>query len=102
MIRIFMTQLINNNTIIIKGSLNRTRDFIYIDDVIKIFHLSMNIRNISNKIFNVGTGNKTTIKKIIYLLKKLHKDTSVDIISGTKEIKKIYMPISEILKRLIK
>ena len=59
-----MTQLINNNTII-KGSLNRTRDFIYIDDVIKIFHLSMNIRNISNKIFNVGTGNKTTIKNNI-------------------------------------
>ena len=29
MIRIFMTQLINNNTIIIKGSLNRTRDFIH-------------------------------------------------------------------------
>jgi len=94
MIRIFMTQLINNNTIIIKGSLNRTRDFIYIDDVIKIFHSSMNIRNISNKIFNVGTGNKTTIKKIIYLLKKLHKDTSVDIISGTKgDQKNIYANI---------
>lgn len=94
MIRIFLTQLINNNTIIIKGSLNRTRDFIYIDDVIKIFHLSMNIRNISNKIFNVGTGNKTTIKKIIYLLKKLHKDTSVDIISGTKgDQKNIYANI---------
>ena len=94
MIRIFLTQLINNNTIIIKGSLNRTRDFIYIDDVIKIFHLSMNIRNISNKIFNVGTGNKTTLKKIIYLLKKLHKDTSVDIISGTKgDQKNIYANI---------
>ena len=97
MIRIFMTQLINNNTIIIKGSLNRTRDFIYIDDVIKIFHSSMNIRNISNKIFNVGTGNKTTIKKIIYLLKKLHKDTSVDIISGTKgDQKNIYANIRKL------
>ena len=37
MIRIYMTQLIKNNEILVKGSPDRYRDFIYIDDLINLF-----------------------------------------------------------------
>lgn len=83
MIRIYMTQFIKNNEIIVKGSLNRKRDFIFIDDVIHIFKLALNDNQNKNFIINVGTGKKITVKKIISEFLKI-KNKKIKVIKGTK------------------
>ena len=72
MVSIYLSQLINNSVIQVKGSINRYRDFIYIDDVTEIFIKSINQKKSFNKIINVGTGKKTTVKE---LLQKINKNT---------------------------
>lgn len=72
MISIYLSQLLKNNKIIIKGSLDRFRDFIYIDDVVDIWIEGLKNKKMHNKIINVGTGYKTSIKKLIKLLTNLH------------------------------
>ena len=73
MISIYLGQLLKSNTIIIKGSLKRFRDFIYIDDVVKIFDISSKKKIAKNKIYNVSTGQKTTVKEIISHISKITK-----------------------------
>ena len=69
MASIFMTQIILGNTIKVTGSLNRYRDFVYIDDVIDA--LIMSLSGLDTEVYNVGKGQKTTVKDLIHLLIKI-------------------------------
>jgi len=73
MISIYLGQLLKSNKIFVKGKLNRFRDFIYIDDVVKILTGCLKNPRTNNKIYNISTGKKTFIKKILYLIKKYSK-----------------------------
>ena len=73
MISIYLGQLLKSNNIIVKGSVNRFRDFIYIDDVIKILDLCSLKTITKNKTYNVSTGNKTTVKQIFTYITKITK-----------------------------
>ena len=73
MISIYLGQLLKSNTIIIKGSLKRFRDFIYIDDVIKIIDLCSSRKITKNKIYNISTGYKTSVKEILSLISQITK-----------------------------
>jgi len=68
MVSIYLAQLLNNDKIIVKGSSDRFRDLIYVEDVVDSVMLSLKSAKAVGKIFNVGTGKKTTVKE---LLKKL-------------------------------
>jgi len=68
MVSIYLAQLLNNDKILVKGSLDRFRDLIYIEDVVDAVMLSLKSAKAVGKIFNVGTGKRTTVKE---LLKKL-------------------------------
>lgn len=68
MINIFLNMAKNEPKIIVKGSLNRFRDFVFIDDVINAWILVVEDKKNYNEIYNVGSGKKTTIKE---LLKKI-------------------------------
>lgn len=63
-VNIILTQLKKGNNLNIKGSLHRTRDLIYADDVGKIIS-KLIVKNLNEKIINIGTGKATKIKKII-------------------------------------
>ena len=73
MISIYLGQLLNSNKVFVKGELNRFRDFIYIDDVIKILVGCLNNSKTNNKTYNVSTGKKTFINEILNLIKKYSK-----------------------------
>ena len=65
MVSIFLAQMLDNHQIIVKGSPDRFRDFIYIDDVVQSTMMILN-NNISiGKIYNIGTGVKTTVKQVL-------------------------------------
>ena len=70
MVGIYLSQFLNNkDSIIVKGSLERYRDFIYVGDVANIIEQSLMNINFYNNIFNLGSGQKTTIKELLDIIK---------------------------------
>jgi UDP-glucose 4-epimerase len=74
MISIYLAQLLKNDKVIVKGALDRFRDFIYIDDVVDFTAAVLNDPKAVNGIFNCGTGVKTTVDD---LLKKLMRISGI-------------------------
>ncbi len=70
MISIYLSQLIKNNKIVVKGSNKRFRDFVYIDDLVKIFANSIKNKNSFNEIINLGSGKKSTVNNVLNCIKK--------------------------------
>ena len=68
MVSIYLAQLLDSDKIVVRGSLDRFRDLIYVEDVVDAVMLSLRSAKAVGKIFNVGTGKRTTVRE---LLKKL-------------------------------
>lgn len=61
---IFMNMLLNRDTVQVKGSLQRFRDLVFIDDVIRAWDLCLE-KQVPNQAFNLGSGEKTTFEQLI-------------------------------------
>ena len=71
MVRIFFNQIFKNKKLIVKGSKNRVRDFIYIDDVVSIVSKLIGNKKAFNEIFNICSGESHKIDKLIKTIKKI-------------------------------
>ena len=58
MISIFLNMAKNNSKVLVKGSLKRFRDFIYISDVVDAWYKLALDQNNYNQIYNLGSGKK--------------------------------------------
>jgi UDP-glucose 4-epimerase len=75
MVSIYLSYLIHNKPIHVKGSLDRFRDFVYVDDVVDILVLCESNIATFNQVFNVGTGTGTTVSELLrIILKTFSKD----------------------------
>ncbi len=87
MVSIYLKQFFDNRfeKVEVKGSLDRFRDLIYIDDVTDITVTSAHNSRFYNQIINIGTGVKSTVREILELI-KLYTNSKKEIIvtSGTK------------------
>ena len=102
MISIFLNMAKNNPKVLVKGSLKRFRDFIYIDDVIEAWYkLALDKKNY-NKIYNLGSGTKTSLKVLFDLIAKtLNKKIFIKEAVGTPgDFLGCYADISKIKKDL--
>lgn len=70
MVSIFVAQAVRNKHILVKGSKDRFRDFIHIDDVVDAFIAVLNKQNESFQQLNISTQEKTTIESLIRIIKK--------------------------------
>jgi len=71
MLSIYLSQIIRTSRLKVTGSLNRSRDFIYIDDILSAF---TNFRVLKNKkfdIFNLGSGLETKVSSLIQKIFKI-------------------------------
>ena len=84
MVSIYLKQLLSDDyeSIIVKGSLNRFRDFVYIEDLIGITIKAIELESMKNQIFNVGTGIKTTILELLKLLMRFTKIEKPILVEG--------------------
>jgi UDP-glucose 4-epimerase len=73
MVSIFLAQLINQRSIHVKGSGDRFRDFIYIDDVVEAFIRCLKHDKSHSEIINVGTGIQTSVDELIRNLLAISK-----------------------------
>lgn len=68
MVSIYLSQALNSNKIYVKGSIERWRDFIYVDDVVDAWIKAINLKG--HNIFNLGSGKKTLVKELLDEIKK--------------------------------
>lgn len=61
---IFSASLLNGNQPNLYEDGNQSRDFVHVKDICQALMLSMEKSQAKNKIFNVGTGQQITIKKV--------------------------------------
>ena len=76
---IFLNMLLKSKKVYVKGSLERYRDLIYIDDVINAWEKVL-FSNQNNQVFNVGTGIKTSFKELIKMIAKCLNIKGLEII----------------------
>ena len=58
MLSIYLSYILENKPIIVKGNLKRIRDFVFIEDVVKILSTSIKNKKFDGKTINIGTGKK--------------------------------------------
>ena len=79
MVSIFLAQMINNNKVIVKGDLNRFRDFIHIEDVVAGFLLCLKEEKTRGKVFNVGTGVRSTVGELLDQMMQSYRNVPVEV-----------------------
>ena len=72
MVSIYCSYLWKRKNIIVKGSLKRFRDFTYINDCVSVLYKGI-FHTKKNKIYNLSSGEKTTVKNLLILIQKLFK-----------------------------
>ena len=68
MASIYMAYLLSGEPLIVKGPAERFRDFVYIDDVVDAWLSCLDDHRTYGKVYNLGTGVKTTVTELIQVL----------------------------------
>ncbi len=69
-IPIFISRALKNEDIIIFGDGSQTRDFIFVDDIVKYNYFAL-INDITPGVYNIGTGNSPTVLETAKLILQL-------------------------------
>ena len=73
MVSIYSSYLWKNKPILVKGSLNRFRNYQYIDDIINILVLSLKNKSLKkNEIINLSTAKAVTVKNLLKIIFKIN------------------------------
>ena len=73
-IAIFINRFLKNESPIIKGDGEQTRDFVFVNDVVDANILAMSKGD--NDYFNISTGSEITINQLTEMIKKLTKSSA--------------------------
>lgn len=76
MVSIYMAQALASGRIEVKGSTDRFRDFIFIDDVVEAWYRAATYPSAIGQTINVGTGVKTTVASLLQQLCKIVPESS--------------------------
>ncbi len=61
----FLRQATHNGTIVIHGDGNQTRDYIYLDDVVRAMVASSTAPDINGRVINIGSGVETSLRSLV-------------------------------------
>ena len=73
MASIYLHYLLYKKEILVKGSLDRIRDFVFIDDVVNAIVLIINSNLYESNTFNISSKSTTSVKSLIRLLQLILK-----------------------------
>lgn len=65
MVSIYLAYLAKDEPITVKGSLDRFRDYVYIDDVVDAWIACLGNPDCHGRVYNLGTGTKTLVKELL-------------------------------------
>lgn len=78
MASIYLSYIMRNEPILVKGSLDRFRDFIYVDDVGEALTRCQACQKSYYKTFNVGTGVKTSVGQLLRVILEAYGKKAFD------------------------
>lgn len=102
-ISIFINRLLENKPPIICGDGEQTRDFINVKDVVEANMLALSKRKAVGEVFNISTGEATTINKLTETIQKIMGKTSLKPVHAEPrpgDIKHSYGDISKARRNL--
>ena len=100
---IFSTRIMNGNDIDVYEDGKESRDFVYIDDVVRATILALEKKEANHQVFNVGSGIATSVLDVANILKDLYNSGVKVKISGKYrlgDIRHNYADLSKIKKVL--
>lgn len=65
MVSIFLSYILDNEPVHVKGARERFRDFMFIDDVVNAWLLALDNPASYGKTYNIASGRKTTVEELI-------------------------------------
>lgn len=60
----FLRQALRSGTLVLHGSGNQTRDYVYVDDVVSALVAAATAPNVNGMVINVGSGRETSIREL--------------------------------------
>jgi len=64
-VNIMLTQLLRGDRVIVKGSLRRERDLLYVEDAARVIGKAISVPEAFGHVINVGTGISTTVQVLV-------------------------------------
>ena len=83
MVSIYLAQALTSKNIVVKGSLERFRDFIYIDDVVESWFRATTLVGVLGGTVNIGTGVRTTVAQVLDAVKSHVPGATVEVADPT-------------------
>jgi UDP-glucose 4-epimerase len=68
MASIYLAYLLEGAAVPVTGSLDRYRDFVHVDDAVDAMTRTLERPHTPSRIYNIGTGRKTTVRELLRLL----------------------------------
>lgn len=84
MVSIFLAQALNRGEILVKGSLDRQRDFVFIKDVVELIEYIIQNQLFENHTIDVNSGEVSTVGNLIDEISSLIRVSDITVISGTR------------------
>jgi UDP-glucose 4-epimerase len=101
MVSIFLAHALTAKKVVVKGSLERFRDFVFIDDVVDVWYNAAISESTRNLTINVGTGIKTTVRELLSNIQYYLPDIEIIVSESTKGDQSGIYPNIERLNELI-
>jgi len=83
MVSIYLAQALSDRHIKVKGSVQRFRDFIFIDDVVEAWYRAASSSSALGRTLNVGTGLRTTVGELLAKIRDLVPGSEYSVVGAT-------------------
>ena len=99
-VNILLTQLLSGNRVVVKGSLARQRDLIYVEDTAFGIVQSLLRPDARGQIINIGTGLGTTIRELVEILCSAlrRNSSSIEIVEEAGTVGDPFYNVADITK----
>lgn len=67
----FLRQILQHGSVVVYGEGGQTRDFIFVDDVVRALVAAATAAGINQQVINIGTGVGTSIRQLIDILERV-------------------------------
>jgi len=67
----FLRQAVRNGTIVVHSDGSQTRDYVFVDDVVRAMVAAATAQSINESIINVGIGTETSVRALARLVKEI-------------------------------
>lgn len=83
MVSIYLAQALGDKRIVVKGSLNRVRDFVFIEDAVECWLKILEADTAHHENLNLGSGRPTKVSELLHTINSLIGQVPVEVANGT-------------------